>query len=163
MLGQRSFILLFVGLVVSEFLIVDVSGTPSGRTVYKNGKTALHNAAQNGDVKEAEKLIAENSSLVNSRDNSNETPLHEAAFHGRKNIAELLIRAGAFVNSVDNALLTPLHIAAFKGHKNFAELLLNNSANYKMKNQWGETPLEIATKRGQTDIAKLLKGKGAVE
>ncbi|XP_055307908.1 uncharacterized protein LOC129572031 [Sitodiplosis mosellana] len=116
MLRQRSFTLLLVALVALEFLIVDVSGAPSGRNVNEKdikGKTALHRAAETGNVKEAQKLIDQGAE-VNIESNLKVTPLHYAANNGHKNVAELLIRKGAIVDSEDDFHATPLHSAALK-------------------------------------------------
>jgi ankyrin repeat protein len=49
--------------------------------------------------------------------------LHNAASHGRKAIAELLLAYGADVNAKDMLSHTPLHNAESKGQNDLAELL----------------------------------------
>ena len=52
------------------------------------------------------------------------TPLHSAARHGHKEVAELLIAKGTDVNAIDQLgragwaawHVTPLHEAAYNGH-----------------------------------------------
>jgi ankyrin repeat protein len=51
------------------------------------------------------------------------TALHNAASHGRKAIAELLLAYGADVNAKDMLSHTPLHNAESKGQNDLAELL----------------------------------------
>ena len=52
------------------------------------------------------------------------TALHWAAYHGRKEIAELLIAAGADVNAKGFAgKMTPLDVAIAKKHPEIADLL----------------------------------------
>ncbi|XP_055307134.1 uncharacterized protein LOC129571369, partial [Sitodiplosis mosellana] len=114
MLSRSSFTLLLIGLIVSEFLIGDVSGAPPARNVNEKdmyGETALHRAAFAGKVKEAENLIAEGADL-NIGNNFNETALHYAAKKGHKSVAELLIHKGANLDSETNMKKTPLHCAA---------------------------------------------------
>ncbi|MBD2511298.1 ankyrin repeat domain-containing protein [Nostoc muscorum FACHB-395] len=53
-----------------------------------------------------------------------------AAYYGNKDIAELLIAAGASVHFVDDLGETPLHKASFKGHHKAAHLNSNPFQNF---------------------------------
>ena len=74
------------------------------------------------------------------------TALHWAAYHGRKEIAELLITAGADMNAQGSISgWTPLHFAARWGHKEIAELLIAAGADVNAKGFAGKmTPLDVA-------------------
>lgn len=52
------------------------------------------------------------------------TPLHWAAYQGRKAVAELLLANKADLNAKDRGDWTPLHYAMLKDHEDLAELLL---------------------------------------
>ena len=61
------------------------------------------------------------------------TALHIAAFHGRADVARLLIRAGANVNHRDRLGHGPLTCAISRNHKNVAILLLENGADPRLQ------------------------------
>jgi len=63
---------------------------------------------------------------VNSQNDYGETALHSASYYGRKECAELLIKAGADVNIQNNIGQTALHIASNRGYKEIVELLEKN-------------------------------------
>ena len=60
---------------------------------------------------------------MNAENEMNETPLHVAAGHGWKELAELFISQGANVKARSRAGLRPWHYAERAGHKDLAELL----------------------------------------
>ena len=72
--------------------------------------TALHQAAERGDVGAVEKLVSEGVD-VNVRDEGGATPLHAAAFAGHRDVIRLLIKKGADINLEDNDGDTPLGFA----------------------------------------------------
>ena len=82
------------------------------------------------------------------------TPLHEV---GTKEIAELLIAAGADVNAKNENGTTPLH---FADTKEIAELLIAAGANVNAKADYGETPLDEAINLENTKTADLLRKHG---
>jgi ankyrin repeat protein len=97
---------------------------------------------------------------VNAKDRWGGTPLHYAAEEGHKEIAELLIAAGADVNE-RWAGTTPLHYAAFYGQNEIAELLIAKGADVNAKDEYGYTPLHDAVDEGHKEVVGLLIAEGA--
>ena len=54
------------------------------------------------------------------------TPLHQAAYYNRKEIAELLISRGADVNAFSKIIWTPLDVAVKRKHPEITDLLLKH-------------------------------------
>ncbi len=85
------------------------------------------------------------------------TPLHEAANHGRKEIAELLLKAGADVNAKDVGGYTPLVLAVASNRREVVELLLASKADPNAKQRSdGDTPLHFAVRDGRRELVELL-------
>jgi len=89
------------------------------------------------------------------------TPLHEAAYWGRTEIAKLLLSHGADVNAKDNFGWTPLHKAAEEGKTEITKVLLSHGADVNARDWKGWTPLHWAAKHGNTEVAKILLSHGA--
>ncbi|MBA3954676.1 ankyrin repeat domain-containing protein [Candidatus Dependentiae bacterium] len=126
----------------------------------------LHYAAQDGDVKYIETLIA-NGATVDNRDRDNQTPLHKACIHYNEASILKLIKAQANTNSTfkyfyyhknlsEEISYTPLQWAAFEGRKAVVEALLLTDADPHRKTRRGETILDLAYK-GQNARALDLK------
>src|SRR5437899_1534207 len=71
----------------------------------------VHQALQNGNTSEAIALLRANPSLLESRDDLQQTPLHVAAHRGRADAVTWLLDHGAKVNAVAYNKFTPLHLA----------------------------------------------------
>ncbi len=102
------------------------------------------------EIKKKNYLKVLNSDLVDKvKDNDGETPLHELAWNGIKDVLDY-----PSVDQVkDNYSKTPLHILAWNGVKE----VLNHPSVDKVKNQNGDTPLHILAYRGyltQEDLKK---------
>ena len=93
----------------------------------------LIEAIEKGDIEAVKQHLAAGAD-VNAKDIDGWTPLRKAAWHGRKEIVELLIDNGADVNPQDVNGWTPLHQAARNGHKEIAELLIAKGADVNAKN-----------------------------
>jgi ankyrin repeat protein len=65
---------------------------------------------------------------VNVQDNGGDTPLHDAARRGQKDIVELLLAKGADTNARDNSGRTPADEAVRRGHEEIVKLLQKHAA-----------------------------------
>jgi ankyrin repeat protein len=147
----------------------------------------LFDAIKAGDFERAKSLISADPALADARDAAGQSAILAAVYHGRKEIANLLVArgaaltlfescaagefdrtqhlvtAGAAINAISGDGWTPLHLAAFFGHTNVAELLLAHGADVTARsaNDTGNTPLHAALAANQQLVAGLLIGSGA--
>ena len=84
------------------------------------------------------------------------TPLHIAAYYGRRDAVTLLLDNGALVDAVDDEDETALHVAAWYGDHDLCKLLVSRGASLDMRNDDGEDPETRARDRGCTAVAALL-------
>lgn len=120
------------------------------------GVTALHEAAQKGNI-EILKYLLQNEANINSKNRNGLTPLHVAAYFGENVIVNTLIEQGAEVNAKARDNITPLHAAASMGHQDTVELLINKGAEVHAKSSKdGSTPQDFAVRKGYQDIADTL-------
>ena len=125
---------------------------------------ALHQAAKDDNIELVRQLAApENVNSVDSLYGA--TPLHVAAEHGHKTVAELLLSKGALIEAKNNEGWTLLHVAAAYEHKKIIQILLANGANINgVSNDIISTPLHIAVRSdigNKLAIVKLLVMAGA--
>ena len=93
-------------------------------------------------------------------DEDGATPLHLAARHNAKEVAEQLIAKGADVNAKDNTGRTPLHDAAWFNAIEVAEPLIAKGADVNAKDEDDKTPLGVAKTIEHEDMAALLRIHG---
>lgn len=89
------------------------------------------------------------------------TPLHSAVADDAggadaKDIARMLLRAGADPNAQSASGNTPLHTVAFTGDVEITKLLVAAGGDATIKNNDGLTPLDVARDRGRAEVAALL-------
>ena len=63
----------------------------------------LHQAVENGDISEMERLLSLNATEVDFKDSEGYTPLFKALRMRRIDLAEILLENGADVNAEDNS------------------------------------------------------------
>jgi len=124
---------------------------------------AIFAAAILGDVEELEKLLAGNRALGSALSTDGWTPLHLAAFFGKKDAARALLNRGAVVNARStNAMQnTPLHAAAAGRASEVAKLLIDHGATVNARQHGGWTPLHSAAQNGDLELARTLVENGA--
>jgi ankyrin repeat protein len=121
----------------------------AGETRNPAGVPALHQAVKL-DRKEIVKLLLDKGTDPDIRSKAkgighyDETALLQAAFWGRLEIAEMLIKRGARVNAKAARGVVPLHEAARMGHVDLARLLVKHGADANAKDDDGKTPLDWA-------------------
>ena len=125
--------------------------------------TTLHDAATRGDALATKAMLDANPDQFNATDEHGWTPLHLAAHYGFRNVAELLLAAGADANarSVNSMANTPLHAAAAGQQADVAVLLLENGADINATQHGGFTALHSAAQNGQIELVNLLLARGA--
>jgi len=127
-----------------------------------DGTTALHWAAQFGDLDAADLLIRAGSN-VSAANRTGVTPLQLAAVDGNAAMIEKLVKAGAN----PNAPLTPegdtvLMMAARNGKPAAIKTLLDTGAGINTRESWGgTTALMWAVSESHFDAAKMLVERGA--
>ena len=88
------------------------------------------------------------------------TALWVACRRGNREIAQLLLRAGADVNAVTTKS-TPMEIAAFNGHSELMELLYSYGADVNMRDGQECSPLMAASIANHTNAVIFLLEHGA--
>jgi len=96
-----------------------------------------------------------NKAVNNARDVWDWTPLHEAAYENRVDVAKQLLENFADVDSTANGR-TALHWAASGNSVDVAKLLLENFADVDSTDNDGATALHWAAKRNSVGVAKVL-------
>ncbi len=102
----------------------------------------LHEAAITGNVEAIWTHIENGSDLDEREASGGSSPLISAIVFGQKEVALLLIHAGADVDFRNNEGSTPLHTAAFFCRDDIVKALLENGADKSIRNQYGSTPFD---------------------
>lgn len=124
------------------------------------GETALHYLAIENDLEGVTFLISQGAE-VDSRDNSNCTPLMHAAQLGNDEMCLLLMEHGADVNAIDDLLnYTPLHYAASAGDAELLEAMLSDSGRADARAEFGKSVADVVLPRKRTLLLDVLKKYG---
>lgn len=133
----------------------------------KYGQTALHMAADYGQIELAE-LLVKNGANVNVRDRDGVTPLYytmklREPTDEHRDVAKLLIESGADIEKACKAGSGRLvYLAVSQRWPDVIEMLITKGANVNPKKAGPlGTPLHAASARGFREIAELLIRNGA--
>ena len=123
-----------------------------------DGMTALHWAAEAGDMKMVEMLLYAGANVQGVTRLGDYTPLHLASKAGKKGVVAQLLEAGADPSAyTTTGEVTPLHFAAASGNAATVELLLDYGAAVNAKESIrGQTPLMLAAGRNRIAVLQVL-------
>jgi ankyrin repeat protein len=133
------------------------------------GRTLLHYAAEQGDMKLINHFTRKFKIHPNVEDYSGQTAMHMAATQFYGNVITALHGAGGDVNAADKKGVRPLHIAAVHGHIPVACKLIKKGADIFAKSYAGRqgycslTAREAAIIANQAEMAEILTQKEAKE
>ena len=151
--------------VWNELLTSEAYKKKGKRTFNEEIGEEMWYATENGNADEVKRLLSGGMVDVNLQklrvDRGWQTLLGFAVLKGHKEVARLLLDAGADPNKEDYHGWTPLTFAAFNGYTDMVKLLLNGGADLNKANINGFTPLHCAAAFGLTDVVKLLLQAGA--
>ena len=124
----------------------------------REGRSQLHYAALEDDVKTARTLLVEGED-VDRRDRRGFTPLHFAAQARSVDVARLLLDSGAEVDPTNEHGNTPLWTAVFnsRGAGEVIVLLRGRGADPFARNKAGNTPYDLAMLIDNYDIGQFFK------
>ena len=116
-----------------------------------------------GDTDRAQRMLAADPGLIDSRTPDGYPAAGIAIFFGHGALARWLIEQGADVNAyADNAnRVAPVHAAASARDRETMRLLLERGADPNARQLMDYTPLHGAGSRGDVEMAKLLLAHGA--
>ena len=127
-----------------------------------DGMTALHWAADRGDVAMTALLLRSGAKLTGTTKNGGYTPLHVAARAGHGAVVQALLAAGADAKTLTATGATAMHLAASAGDAASVKALLAKKADPNARESaWGQTPLMFAAAENRGDAARALLAGGA--
>ncbi len=123
----------------------------------KDGRTALHIAAESGRHDCALILILAGGANVNKPDHEGKTPLHLAVIWGKLQAINVLLGAKANVDQPDENGWTPLHHAAIRKNLQLISILVKAGADMNRTDKWGNTLEDIVVPSHSIDPTELQK------
>ena len=134
-----------------------------------DGYTALHWAAENGDLPMV-RLLIDHKSPINApasfETNHGVTPLHLASQDGHTDIVEEFLKNAhcykdALKSTNDRSDITPLHQASYNCHPETVKALIDAGSKVNSKTDNGYTPLHYAAQQGNIEVAQIVYEAGA--
>ena len=125
-----------------------------------DGITALHCAAENGDVAVVKFLIEHGADIKAQDTLLSRSVIHFAAENGNIESIRFLAEKGADLLDKDLHGATPLHYAAKGGHLDTVKYLVGKKMDYTARDVRGWTLMHYAACGGSIDVVKYLLAKG---
>ncbi|MFC1724792.1 ankyrin repeat domain-containing protein [candidate division KSB1 bacterium] len=121
----------------------------------------IFKSAQEGDLAKIKELTADNSELVNAKDDDSNTPIFYAALGGHLDIIKFLIEKNAEADIKNKDAETPLHYAAYGGNNNVVLFFVQKGLDINAQTIYGYSPLHYAVLSGKKDAVKTVIVNGA--
>ena len=115
-----------------------------------------------GDTNQANRLLAADKGVAQTRDCNGQTPLHWAIQTDQSLMVAFWINAGTPLATTNAAGQTALHLAAANGKTEFVRALLSAHAPTDLHDTNGWTPLDAAIQNKQSDCIHLLLSENPV-
>ncbi|WP_192349507.1 ankyrin repeat domain-containing protein [Algoriphagus sp. Y33] len=133
--------LVFQSQIFTTFIMAMLLLASCGTSSKKEGAPDidLHTAVVTDNTEAVKQHIAAGSNLNEKDPFGGSSPLITAAIFGKKDMAVLLLDAGADINFQNNDGSTALISAAFFGRPEIVRLLLDKNADKTIKNKYGTT------------------------
>ena len=128
-----------------------------------DGMTALHWAAERGDLALGEVLLYAGARVDAGTRIGHYTPLHLAARAAHEPVVKLLLQAGSDPGArTTNSGASPLHLAAASGDPGVVATLAESGADVNAhESAWGQTPLIFAAANNRVAAIRVLLEAGA--
>ncbi|GFR59259.1 ankyrin repeat domain-containing protein 6 [Elysia marginata] len=121
----------------------------------KDGRTALHYAAQEGHADTCIFLLSRGCGL-DSQDVMGYSPLLRAASQGARDAVQILLEAGCNVNLQDEHGNAAIHETCWNGFSKTAEMLVHHNCDVFLTNKAGFTALHLAAQNGHNESSRVL-------
>lgn len=124
----------------------------------------IHRACRDGDIKALNETwaVASYDHLTAEDKFYGWTPIHWAAYFGKIECLNTLLRFGVCVNICTSRFKqTPCHIASFGAHPQCLLALLRAGANFHAQDYLGETPIHKAARVGNAECISVLLANGS--
>jgi ankyrin repeat protein len=127
-----------------------------------DGMTALHWAAERGDVDMVETLLFAGANTISTTRNGSYTALHLAARAGNADVMVALLDAEANAEARSSSGATPLHFAARAASSQAVRVLLDEGVEIDSRESaYEQTPLMWAAAFDHVEVVRLLLERGA--
>jgi uncharacterized protein len=123
-------------------------------------KSDVADAAMRGDIAAVRALIGQKAD-VNAPQLDGATALHWAVFKGNRELATVLMRAGASPKAANREGVTPLWLASVNGDATMIRALIEGGADANETLPLGRTPLMLAARTGNVEAMAALLDNGA--
>ncbi|XP_070768544.1 B-cell lymphoma 3 protein homolog [Enoplosus armatus] len=130
----------------------------------RNGQTALHLCCEY-DQRDCLSVVlscSSSSTCLEIKNYEGLSPLHLAVLRGHKDLARMLLDAGADINAMDiKSGQSPLMHAVESNNADMVHFLIESGSDVNSQSYSGNTALHSACGRGQVDTVRLLLKNGA--
>ncbi|XP_071099225.1 serine/threonine-protein phosphatase 6 regulatory ankyrin repeat subunit B-like [Haliotis cracherodii] len=126
-----------------------------------NGENILHVTCLGGNVGICKYLLSKDIVGIESRGQSNRTPVMKAANQGHRELFDFLVSKGCDLSVVDGNGDNILHVTCFAGNVDICKYLLSKDiVGIESRGQYNRTPVMKAANQGHRELFDFLVSKG---